>query len=81
MGNDGDAERGRLVWRDYMLFQDDVVPCGFVVRRGKRWLWWGRDDDGVFHGPASAPPAGDCATETEAKEACELAAARRILKQ
>jgi hypothetical protein len=68
-----------LVWRDYMLFEDDFVPCALVMRRGKRWLWWGRGDDGVFRSPASSPiPAGDCATETEAKEACEQAALRRL---
>lgn len=67
-----------LVWRDYMLFED-LVPCGLVVRSGKRWLWWGRGDDGVFHSPASGTiPTGDCATETEAKKACEQAALRGV---
>jgi hypothetical protein len=77
---DDDAVRERLVWKDYMLFEDNLSPCGCVVRHGKRWRWWSRDDGGVFHGPASgAPPVGDCATETEAKECCEEAA-RRFLK-
>jgi len=77
--SDDDAIRGRLVWRDYMLFEDNLSPCGYVERRGKRWLWWGRDDGGVFRGPASGVLPGDCATETEARERCEEAA-RRFLK-
>jgi hypothetical protein len=69
MSNDDD---GLLVWNGDILFQGvPGVPCGCVIRHGKRWLWWARDEDGVFHGPQSSLPAGDCATQDEAKETCE----------